>query len=265
METLKETLTIQTPESVGFQYVLAGVGSRAAAFLLDTAIRFVIILSIFIFVTLLGALLPGLDFVGFTSWISKSWLIALGVLAYGLVDLGYFLFFEAIWSGQTPGKRHQRLRVIRSNGQPISWLESGIRNILRAVDLLAGFYPLGLIVVFLSRNNQRIGDYAAGTVVVVEEKTPSFHDDGSPSRSLNRLTYPEIETCISTVDRSQYGILKSFLQRRKGMDKKHRHELARMLALQLLSKWGMPARLKISHEAFLEEVVTLYEQRKRAI
>jgi uncharacterized RDD family membrane protein YckC len=264
METFKETLTIQTPESVGFQYVLAGVGSRAAAFLLDTAIRFIAVLSIFVFITLMGALLPKLDFVGITSWLSKSWLIALGVLAYGFVDLGYFVFFEALWSGQTPGKRHQRLRVIRSNGRPISWLESGIRNILRALDLLAGFYPLGLIVVFLSRNNQRIGDYAAGTVVVMEEKTPSFHE-GIPSRDLSTLTHPEIENYISLLDRSQYRLLKSFLQRRKGMDDKHKHELARMLALQLLSKWGMPARLKISYETFLEEVLILYEQRKRAI
>jgi uncharacterized RDD family membrane protein YckC len=264
METFKETLTIQTPESVGFQYVLAGVGSRATAFLLDTAIRFVALLSIFILVTLIGALLPKLDVGGIISGISKNSIIALGVLGYGLVDLGYFLFFEAVWSGQTPGKRHQRLRVIRSNGQPIGWLESGIRNILRAVDLLAGFYPLGLIVIFLSRNNQRIGDYAAGTVVVVEEETPSFYDT-SPSRDINALAHPEIENYISLVDRSQYRVLKSFLQRRKGMDDRHKHELARMLVLQLLAKWGMPARLKISYEAFLEEVVILYERRKRAI
>jgi len=56
------------------------------------------------------------------------------------------------------------------NGHPVGWLESCIRNILRAVDLIAGFYPVGIVVVFLSRNNQRIGDYAAGTVVVVERK-----------------------------------------------------------------------------------------------
>jgi uncharacterized RDD family membrane protein YckC len=264
MEASRETLTIQTPESVGFQYVLAGVGSRAAAFLVDTAVRYLSILVIFILASLLGSLLPALDPTGIVEKFSKTWLIALAVLAYGMVDLGYFLLFEALWNGQTPGKRKQGLRVIRSDGQPIGWLESAIRNILRAVDMLLGFYPLGLIVIFFSRNNQRIGDFAAGTVVVVEEKRKAFHG-GSRPRDTKTLANPEIENYLALVEPSQYRILKSFLQRRGEMDEMHRHELARLLAHQLLEKWKMPARLKSSYEVFLEEVVALYEERRRAI
>jgi uncharacterized RDD family membrane protein YckC len=264
MEASREILTIQTPESVRFQYVLAGVGSRAAAFLLDTAVRYLCILAIFILASLLGSFLPALDPTGILEKSSKTWIVALAVLAYAVVDLGYFLLFEALWNGQTPGKRKQGLRVIRSNGQPVGWIESSIRNILRAVDILLGFYPIGLIVIFFSRNNQRIGDYAAGTVVVVEEKGKAFHKR-STSRDSKTLINPEIENYLTLVEPSQYRVLKSFLQRRRAMDEKHRHELARLLVNQLLEKWGMPVRLKSSYEVFLEEVVALYEERRRAV
>jgi len=264
MEASREILTIQTPESVRFQYVLAGVGSRAAAFLLDTAIRYLSILVIFILVSLFSSLLPVLDPTGILDKTSKTWIIALAVLAYGMVDLGYFLFFEALWNGQTPGKRKQGLRVIRSDGQPIGWLESAIRNILRAVDVLLGFYPIGLIVIFFSRNNQRIGDYAAGTVVVVEGKSKVFQGASRP-RDTKTLIHPEIENYLTLVQPSHYRVLKSFLQRRGEMDERSRHELARTLALQLVEKWKMPSRLKSSYEVFLEEVVSLYEERRRAI
>jgi uncharacterized RDD family membrane protein YckC len=264
MEASRETFSIQTPESVRFQYVLAGVGSRAAAFLVDTAIRYLSILVIFILASLLGSLLPAIDPTGILEKIPKTWILALAFLAYGILELGYFLFFEALWNGQTPGKRKQGLRVIRSNGRPIGWLESAIRNILRAVDMLLGFYPLGLIVIFFSRNNQRIGDYAAGTVVVVEEKRRAFRGR-SRSRDTKTLAHPEIENYLTLVEPSQYRVLKSFLQRRGEMDESHRHELARLLAHQLLEKWKMPARLIGSYEVFLEEVVALYEERRRAI
>jgi len=264
MGTSRETITIQTPESVRFQYVLAGIGSRAAAYLLDTAIRYLAILCIFVVASLLGSLLPGLVPTGMLLNLSRTWILALAVLAYGIVDLGYFIFFEALWNGQTPGKRKQGLRVVRISGQPVGWLESVIRNILRAVDIALGFYPIGLIVIFFSGANQRIGDYAAGTVVVVEGKRKLFHGKGRTPGAKD-LVHPEIENYLTLVEPSQYQVLKTFLQRRGEMDDPHRRELARLLARQLLEKWRMRTRLKGSHEVFLEEVVALYEERRRAI
>ena len=128
METPKEILTIQTPEYVGFQYALAGLGSRATAYLLDTAIRILFLIFIFVIIVMLSKGIPMLDPTGIAIKLSKNWIMALGVIAYGVIDLGYFLLFEAFWSGQTPGKRQQKLRVIRKNGQPIGWIDSGIRR-----------------------------------------------------------------------------------------------------------------------------------------
>jgi uncharacterized RDD family membrane protein YckC len=264
METPKETLTIQTPEYVGFQYTLAGLGSRAIAYLLDTAVRLIFVLCIFILILTFSRWLPALDPEGIAGRLSKNWIMALGVIAYGVIDLGYFLLFEALWSGQTPGKRQQKLRVIRKNGQPIGWLESAIRNILRAIDILFGFYPLGLIVMFLSHNTQRIGDYAAGTVVIVDRARNTI-GDRSRDQSAGIEPRQDIEANLATLKPRQYQIIRSFLQRREGMDDAHRHQLARLLAHRLIERWGGSYQLDISYEAFLEEVVRSYERHRRAV
>jgi uncharacterized RDD family membrane protein YckC len=264
METTKETLTIRTPEHVGFQYVLAGLGSRMTAFLVDTAVRWLFMLSILIAGMLIRRWLPPLDPTGVLIELSRNWMLALGVMAYAMVDLGYFFFFEAFWSGQTPGKRQQKLRVIRANGQPIGWLESAIRNMLRAVDLLMGLYPLGLIVAFLSRTNQRIGDYAAGTVVIVERRR---HVPGTRTRPRNgdAPMRPEIETYVSLLEPAQYQLIRSFLERREEMESSHRRGIARMLVQQLIDGWGVSLSKEIPDDSFLEALAGLYERRKRAI
>ena len=264
MGTSKEVLTIQTPEYVGFQYILAGLGSRATAFLLDTAIRLLFLLVIFVVFILLSQGLPSLDSTGILSSLSTNWIMALGILAYGIIDLGYFLLFEALWNGQTPGKRQQRLRVIRMDGAPIGWLGSAIRNIIRAIDILAGVYPIGLVVMFMSRNSQRIGDYAAGTVVIVERSR------GVPkARTTHEHTDEEqqgdIEAYVSTLKPKQYQVLRAFLQRREELDQDHRQQLARLLVQRLMDQWEISKRLDISYESFLEKVVESYERIRRAL
>ncbi len=264
METAKESLRIQTPEHVGFKYVLAGLGTRSTAFLLDTTFRALIILCIFLAVFMLARLLPNLNPTGVMKSLPRTWLFALGVFAYGVVDLGYFLIFEALWSGQTPGKRVQKLRVIRVNGQPIGWLESSIRNILRAVDILLGFYPLGLFVMFLSSRSQRIGDYAAGTVVIVERRS-NVPMDRTRLRSTSKLNVPDLELHISALEPKDYQLVRSFLQRREALDGRHRRELARLIVHRLMKRWGLTLGSNISDESFLEEIVGVYERTRKAI
>ncbi|MFC1581185.1 RDD family protein [Thermodesulfobacteriota bacterium] len=264
METDKEILTIQTPEHVGFQYVLAGLGSRAMAFILDTLIRGLLILFILVVVVTTSELLPQLDPTGLLNAIPKNWILALGFLAYGVIDLGYFLLFEALWGGQTPGKRQQKLRVIRIDGQPIGWLESALRNILRAVDMLAGFYPIGLLVMFLSSRSQRIGDYAAGTVVIREGQR-NVPKGRAQYQTAEEKTGLDLEQYVTRLEPKQYQILRTFLQRRDNMDPENRKELARVLCDRLFEKWGISSRQKFSRETFIEEVVGVYEQRKRAV
>ena len=263
METIKETLTIQTPEHVGFQYTLAGLGTRTMAFLLDTAIRVLFALFIFVVILIVLKWFPDLSLSGMRN-LSRNWIMAMGILAYGFLDLGYFLLFEALWSGQTPGKRSLKLRVIRMDGQPIGWLESAIRNILRAVDILSGVYPVGLIVIFFSSRSQRIGDYAAGTVVVIERRS-KVPMDRTRLRPGNEIHIPDVEHNISTLESDEYRLIRTFLDRRQEMDPTHRIQLAGDLTRRLMERWKLPLNKGFSYESFLEEVVGAYERSRRAI
>jgi uncharacterized RDD family membrane protein YckC len=263
-ETDNEGLRIETPEQVNIRFRLAGLGSRGLAFLLDTAVRFLLILIVFGGALFMATWLPSLDPTGFLPALPRIWLVAMAVMLYGVVDLGYFLLFEALWSGQTPGKRILNIRVIQSNGRPIGWFESAVRNILRAVDMPAGVYPLGLIVMFFSAGSQRIGDYAAGTMVVREQKSllPGARRD-SQAAEVHRI--PGIEMHMDTLDKDEYRLIRSFLQRRAAMDAFHRSQLARTLSIRLMQKWGMSPSSRWTYEAFLEEVAVLYEKHRRVI
>jgi uncharacterized RDD family membrane protein YckC len=263
VQTGNETFAIRTPEQVQIEYVLAGLGSRANAFILDTAFRAILVACVFFLVVLFSEWLPRWIFKDFAAGLSRTWILALGLLAYAIIDLGYFMIFESLWSGQTPGKRRQGLRVIKTDGRPVGWVESAVRNILRAVDMFLGLYPLGLVFMFLSKNHQRLGDFAAGTIVVLEGRLKS------PGQVRKRpsvaITHPEVATHVSRLGLERYHVLRSFLDRRDGMDLSYRRDLAGMLVRQVVDHTGMNKALRSEGEPFLEEIVVMYEQRKRAI
>jgi len=96
--------------------------------------------------------------------------VAVYVLVTFAIFWGYYIVFEMAWNGQTPGKRWIGLRVIKVNGYPISLVDSTIRNLVRVVDFLPAYYGLGVIAMFANAQARRLGDFAAGTVVVKERK-----------------------------------------------------------------------------------------------
>lgn len=170
---MDEYVTISTPEQVAFQYEVAGIGSRFLAALLDHLILVVAVLLVFCGMALL---VPA----AFTAMGGDDTgvFIILGVLTIliFLILFGYFVLFEAVWHGQTPGKRVNGLRVIRRNGQPIGMGEAMIRNLVRLADFLPGFYGLGLVTMFIDRDARRLGDLAAGTIVVREGRQTRLGD-----------------------------------------------------------------------------------------
>src|SRR5215212_5901761 len=102
---------------------------------------------------------------------APKWVLAVLIVAVSAVWSGYFAVFEWAWRGQTPGKRWLKLRVIREDGRPISFWEASVRNLLRPLDMFPmGSYSIGLIAVFVSTRDQRIGDMVGGTVVVRERE-----------------------------------------------------------------------------------------------
>jgi uncharacterized RDD family membrane protein YckC len=160
-----ETHTIDTPEQVGLEYSVAGVGSRFVAALLDA-----LIVSAFFFAELMALVMIGgaNRATGGLGDTAAKWFIAFVVFINFAIVWGYFALFEAYWHGQTPGKRAMKIRVIKDSGRQITLFESLARNLLRIVDYLPSLYLVGVITMLCNKRNQRLGDLAAGTIVVHE-------------------------------------------------------------------------------------------------
>ncbi|HVF98569.1 MAG TPA: RDD family protein [Chloroflexia bacterium] len=169
---MDEQLTISTPEQVAFEYEMAGIGSRFVAALLDHLILAVTLLLIVCAASTIGVMSLSARDGGAGAFL----VLAIMTLITFLIIWGYFVVFETVWNGQTPGKRAGRLRVIRYNGQPIGAGEALVRNLVRLVDFMPGFYGVGLLSMFIDKNARRLGDFAAGTIVIREGVQTRLND-----------------------------------------------------------------------------------------
>jgi uncharacterized RDD family membrane protein YckC len=150
---------IETPENVNLERRLAGIGSRFLAGLVD-----VLILAAIFIVLFLILLVGGLNLFSSSSGMKEeaaAWLIAVVAALVFIVYWGYYVFFEACFNGQSPGKRALRIRVVKQGGGPITFVDVAIRNLLRVVDCI-GLYAVGGLAMFFSQKTQRLGDFAAG-------------------------------------------------------------------------------------------------------
>lgn len=147
-------LVVTTPERVSFQFQVAGIGTRAIAQLLDLLILAGVLLGVYFAAGAVGQ--SGLDVI--------AYLVA--VIGTFVVVFGYFWACEAFWSGQTIGKKVFRLRAVGDRGEPMTFFQAGIRNLVRLVDFLPYGYGVGMVVLFMNGKGKRLGDVAAGTIVV---------------------------------------------------------------------------------------------------
>jgi uncharacterized RDD family membrane protein YckC len=157
-----DQLNIDTPEQVELEFAVAGIGSRFVAVLLDHLVQLgILMLLLFAWIFLFGAIANRTNIMG-------KWLIAAFIALDFLVIWGYFTLFEAFWNGQTLGKHAMKLRVIKDSGRQITFFEALSRNLLRFVDYLPALYLVGVITMLCTKRHQRLGDLAAGTIVVHE-------------------------------------------------------------------------------------------------
>jgi uncharacterized RDD family membrane protein YckC len=272
----EETLVIETPERVPLAFALASIGNRFLAAAIDHSIQyFAIVVVMWIFLTAAGiggSGQPGI----FESLFSEApkWLIAVMILVLFLLFAGYFIFFEWLWNGQTPGKRLLKLRVIRDDGRPITLWEAIARNLLRVFDAVPGFflpiYSVGLIVIFFSRRDQRVGDIFAGTVVIRErtDEAPTFAETFSNPiadaalRRVQKLT--DFRADVSSLSISEIEVVESFLRRRWDLTERQRLWMAWRIALPLMYKLKPDYELAtFSYEGFLEETLHRHLARQR--
>ncbi len=165
---MERTVDVTTGESVAFSYELAGLGSRFLAVFVDMAIQVGVVLAGVLIVILL-AMPAGRHVVtspGVVTKLERAVLIGLLAAAAFLLFDGYFIIFEWLWGGRTPGKRLLGIRVVRDGGFPLDFTSSVIRNAIRILEFALGFYAISALATLLSPRNRRLGDMAAGTIVV---------------------------------------------------------------------------------------------------
>src|SRR5262245_42713587 len=158
-----ETLVIETPEHVELNFALATIGNRFLACAIDHAIQVISLVIVYVIFRSLTASVRAAETMLFNDAKGISlWLLAAMIIAGFLIFFGYFIFFETIWSGQTPGKRWLKLRVIQEDGRPISFFTSLTRNLIRIADMYSPpafpFYSIGIVSVFASARAKRLGD-----------------------------------------------------------------------------------------------------------
>lgn len=202
-----DTLSVETPESVAFAYDLAGPASRGAALMVDSALLLAIILAEVLAVLLAGTLIGAEE--------ATPWLLAAGASLAFITYWGYYIFGEVFRNGRTPGKQALGIRVVRDDGGRVGVLDSIIRNLLRLVDMLPGYFAVGLVSLLLSRTNKRLGDMAAGTVVVRDSGMLDLVFEGGQ-------------------DSERVALVRDYLARRAAFT-----ELARWhVGVELLAVWG---------------------------
>ncbi len=164
---MERSVTVRTPEAIAFYYELAGLGSRFLALFVDTIIQVAAFVALIIIGSAGARRAASLASALHLSQKNlESTVVAVGILLVFCLFYGYFIAFEQYWNGQTPGKRMLGIRVVRDGGYPVELAGSTIRNLVRIIEFTLGFYFISVISMLLSSENKRLGDYAAGTIVV---------------------------------------------------------------------------------------------------
>jgi len=244
---LSRKVTIVTPENIRIEYELAGLASRGGAAVID-----------FLLQGLLVALVLGVRLLltEYHQWPGTSWANALLVIAGFILWYGYYVYFEAAWNGQTPGKRYARMRTVREGGMPIDLASAAIRNLVRMVDMLPAAYLIGMISVISSSKNKRLGDYAAGTLVV-KERGEWMQDIASRERQPEQTVQsPESDRVrnIELLTPEDFDAVKRFVERKAELQENVREQLAARMAAPLMTKLGIESDNDISYSNLLTEI-----------
>lgn len=246
---------ILTPEAVNITYRVAGIGTRFLAALIDAAI-----LIISVLVIIAGA--AAVSTLG--SFGSTAGLILASSLFFFLL-WGYFLVFETLWSGQTPGKRALKIRVIKTSGYPIGFVDAVIRNLVRVVDFLPSLYGVGVLTMFISSQSRRLGDYAAGTIVVWERDATGMPNVAAEPTSdplqhglvtpLGAIHEEELGWNLRAVTSEDLAIVHEHLERAPQLNPAVRESIGDNIATHIASRIG--AEPSGQPQAFLRRVSEL--------
>lgn len=234
---------LQTPESIELDLALGGIGSRTLAWAIDQLLLWVGICLFWYFgsILYLSILLPVLTnaSAAFDQGELNQWIEAIATFLTFALSNCYFIVFETLWQGQTPGKRIAKIRVVRDTGQPVGIKESSIRSLLNSIDVF--FFFVGVILITVTQSEKRLGDLVAGTLVVQDQQQGANETqqpfDFSPISSqlaTELVTNPQLKT----ITPDQFLTLRDFLGYRSQLVSRMRSQVTTKLADQLRTLLG---------------------------
>jgi uncharacterized RDD family membrane protein YckC len=239
---------VRTPESIAFNYELAGLGSRFLALVIDQVIQILVLLGIFYGIVSAALHVPtghgAIDTQA--EKIASAVIIAAIIVVVFTIFFGYFIIFETLWNGKTPGKWALSIRVVRDGGYSVDFGAAVIRNLIRVGEFALGYYALSALSMVLSPENKRLGDYAAGTIVVRESALALALPD-RPGK-----TEPVYAPTLY-LSGEERALVKRFIERRDALASEQRHLLAGRLAARVRDR--VPPELReLDDEALLERL-----------
>ncbi|MBM7619182.1 putative RDD family membrane protein YckC [Bacillus tianshenii] len=252
-----EQLDIKTPEYVSLQFQSAGLGSRAAAFIIDQII--LLIVNILIIIGLLF-MING-TFMDFFSADMPSYLIAGAIILIFIIRWAYFFAFEYFSGGSTLGKKMVGIRVIQENGHSITLLSSLLRNLLRIIDSLPMNYLVGMLMIFFHSKHKRLGDLVAGTIVVHERRKKKMKltpiEKEIQKRGLSRENLVLNDYDLRRFNEKDWKLMKTYSNRFLQLSVDDRILLTRQVAEIVSPKLGMPVEDK-GYEELENLLLVLY-------
>jgi uncharacterized RDD family membrane protein YckC len=255
---LFKKIKVLTPESVELEFTLAGIGSRGLALLIDSLLVMLGIALFWFFGSLLATQLL-LSIAPSSYGGTVVWLLAIAFLGSFLISAGYFVTFETLRQGQTPGKRYTQIRVIRDDGRPIGLTQAALRALLRPLDDFL-FWIVGTVLILFDQNEKRLGDLVAGTLVIQEERSAVKRkialSDSAQSLAQQLSTVSDMTQILP----DDFAVVREFLQRRDFMTPQARSALSMNLAHQartLVKLENIPAN--VTSDQFLEAVYLAYQ------
>jgi uncharacterized RDD family membrane protein YckC len=221
-----EQTDIVTPEHVSLRFNLAGLGSRGTALIIDW-VFLSLIFAILIFT--LGKITEG-QFTYFEE--ASGYMVAAMIIIPFVLWWGYFAFFEFFAAGRTPGKLILGIRVVQENGQSITFLSAAIRNLLRVIDMLPALYLLGMVMIFVHKKHKRIGDIAAGTIVIYERKSKRKNRivKEIEKRGIDKNKIEIDEWSKKKIGEKEWKLLKTYMERRTKLPKNEKEEMTKKVS-----------------------------------
>ena len=235
----EEQVDIRTPEYVSLQFQPAGLGSRAAALMIDQIILG--ILNILIVGILFFATTGNTGPFGWYLFDVNSTLWGLAIIALFVLNWGYFFTLEYFWGGKTVGKHLLGIRVIQENGHSVTLLSCFIRNLLRIIDMLPASYFIGMIMIFLHSKHKRVGDIVAGTIVVHERRVKRKRKEKAiekeiRQRGLQKEGLSVEEWTLKQLGTKEWSLVNTYTNRFMQLPLSERNHLSKKLADILFPK-----------------------------